>query len=385
MSVRKLPDNKVTKDGRAYAFYINEYGLDGKRHQHQSKAYMTYEEAVQAEKDYINKYKDIEINPHITFYQAYQKVYDYKKDKIRPTTLKTYRDRIVFMKLFWDVELVDLDSDLYQRWRNQLNKTNLSDRYKTDIQKLIKTICNFAEKQWDFNLRKFYNKLEPFKTPGAVKKEMEVYKPEEFYKFISVVNDPQMRCLYKSLYYCGLRRGEARGLQWKNVDLENRRIYIKHQVQNDPVTNNDKKWEICACKTATSHRTIPIPEDLYNELISLKAQEKRYNGNFRDTWLVFGGKEPIGTHKMNNWKNSYCKKAGIKQIRLHDFRHSCVSALINGNNPVTTISAFVGHSTPTETLDTYSHMFEESLEGVTNYFDKIYEENNKKTSEDVDN
>lgn len=47
MSVRKLPDNKVTKDGRAYAFYINEYGLDGKRHQHQSKAYMTYEEAVQ--------------------------------------------------------------------------------------------------------------------------------------------------------------------------------------------------------------------------------------------------------------------------------------------------------------------------------------------------
>ena len=54
MSVRKLPDNKVTKDGRAYAFYINEYGLDGKRHQHQSKAYMTYEEAVQAEKDYIN-------------------------------------------------------------------------------------------------------------------------------------------------------------------------------------------------------------------------------------------------------------------------------------------------------------------------------------------
>ena len=68
---------------------------------------------------------------------------------------------------------------------------------------------------------------------------MVVYKPEKFYKFISVVNDAQMRCLYKSLYYCGLRRGEARGLQWKNVDLKNRRIYIKHKVQNDQVTNND--------------------------------------------------------------------------------------------------------------------------------------------------
>lgn len=100
MSVRKIPKNRITKDGRSYAFIVAEYGLDGKRHQHQSKAYMTYEEALRAEQAYLNKYKDIDVNPHITFYQAYLKVYDYKKDKIRATTLKTYRDRISFMKLF---------------------------------------------------------------------------------------------------------------------------------------------------------------------------------------------------------------------------------------------------------------------------------------------
>ena len=135
MSVRKIPEKRITKDGRSYAFTVTEYGLDGKRRQYQSKAYMTYEEAQRAEQAYINKYKDIDVNPHITFYQAYVKVYEYKKDKIRPTTLKTYSDRITFMKLFWDVELVDLNAELYQRWRNQMNKTKLSDRYKTDIQK----------------------------------------------------------------------------------------------------------------------------------------------------------------------------------------------------------------------------------------------------------
>ncbi len=114
MSVIKIPKSRITKDVRSYAFIVAEYDLDGKRHQHQSKAYMTYEEALRAE-------------------QAYLKVYDYKKDKIRATTLKTYRGRISFMKLFWDIELVDLNADLYQRWRNQMNKTNLSDRYKTDI------------------------------------------------------------------------------------------------------------------------------------------------------------------------------------------------------------------------------------------------------------
>lgn len=97
------------------------------------------------------------------------------------------------------------------------------------------------------------------------------------------------------------------------------------------LTNNDKDWYICACKTNTSHRVVPIPEDLYEELTEFKRQLKKYK-TYRDTWFVFGDKNPIGTHKMNNWKNAYCKKAGIKQIRLHDFRHSCVSALINGNN-----------------------------------------------------
>ena len=78
--------------------------------------------------------------------------------------------------------------------------------------------------------------------------------------------------LFELLYYCGLRRGEARGLQWKNVDLDNRRIYIKQQVKNNVETNNDKDWYICACKTNTSHRVVPIPEDLYEELSEFKKQ-----------------------------------------------------------------------------------------------------------------
>lgn len=71
MSVRKIPKSRITKNVRSYAFIVAEYDLDGKRHQHQSKAYMTYEEALRAEQAYLNKYKDIDVNPHITFYQAY--------------------------------------------------------------------------------------------------------------------------------------------------------------------------------------------------------------------------------------------------------------------------------------------------------------------------
>ena len=70
---------------------------------------------------------------------------------------------------------------------------------------------------------------------------MQFYTWEEFKQFISVIDDIKWKALFEVLFFCGLRRGELRGLTWDNIDLENRRIYIKHQVQNDPVTNNDKK------------------------------------------------------------------------------------------------------------------------------------------------
>lgn len=63
---------------------------------------------------------------------------------------------------------------------------------------------------------------------------------------------------------------------------------------------------------------------------------------------------------------------------------SFVIPILQTSEPVPTISALVGHSTPTETLDTYSNMFEESLDGVTDYFDKIYEENKQKNYQNND-
>ena len=64
--------------------------------------------------------------------------YDYQKNKIKDSTLKTYRDRIKYMGLLDNVELVNLNWDLYQKWRSQMNKT--------DIQQFIKQVINFAEK-----------------------------------------------------------------------------------------------------------------------------------------------------------------------------------------------------------------------------------------------
>ena len=380
MSVRQLKQNKITKDGRSWVFIQYSKGLDGKRHQYQSQAYMTEEEAIQAEKIYLNKYKDVEVNPHMTFKEAYTIYYDYQKDKIKDSTLKTYRDRIKYMGLLDNVELVNLNWDLYQKWRAQINKTNLCDRYKTDIQKFIKQVINFAEKQWDFNLRKFYNKLEPFKTPGALKKEMDFYEPEEFFKFISVVDDLRYKCFFELLYYCGLRRSEARGLQWKHIDFKNKLLTVSQQVLNPSNSNASTEWYISSTKTEASNRTIPVPTTLLNDLSELKKTNEKFS-KFKQTWFVLGDDIPMATGRMYFYRDKYAEKAGIRRIRLHDFRHSCASALISGAAPITAVSNFLGHSETTETLETYTHMFKKDLANVPKFFDTLEKDFNEKPSE----
>ena len=379
MSVRQLKQNKITKDGRSWVFIQYSKGLDGKRHQYQSQAYMTEEEAIRAEKEYLNKYKDVEVNPHMTFKEAYTIYYDYQKDKIKDSTLKTYRDRIKYMGLLDNVELVNLNWDLYQKWRAQINQTNLCDRYKTDIQKFIKQVINFAEKQWDFNLRKFYNKLEPFKTPGALKKEMDFYEPEEFFKFISVVDDLRYKCFFELLYYCGLRRSEARGLQWKHIDFKNKLLTVSQQVLNPSNSNASTEWYISSTKTEASNRTIPVPTTLLNDLSELKKTNEKFS-KFKQTWFVLGDDIPMATGRMYFYRDKYAEKAGIRRIRLHDFRHSCASALISGAAPITAVSNFLGHSETTETLETYTHMFKKDLANVPKFFDTLEKDFNEKSS-----
>ena len=380
MSVRQLKENKRTRDGRSWVFIQYSKGLDGKRHQYQSQAYFTKEEATKAELEYSDKYKDVEVNPHMTFKEAYTLYYEYQKDKIKDSTLKTYRDRIKYMGLLDNIELVNLNWEHYQKWRSQMNKTNLCDKYKTDIQKFIKQVLNFAEKQWDFNLRKFYNKLEPFKTPGAIKKEMDFYEPQEFFQYISVIDDLRDKCLFETLYYCGLRRSEARGLQWRHIDFKNHTLTIAQQVLNLAGNNASSSWYIASPKTESSNRTIPVPEVLLKDLAELKKSNERFS-KFKQTWFVFGDDVPITYHQIYSRNNNYCKKAGLRHIRIHDFRHSCASALISAAAPITAVSNYLGHSETTETLETYTHLVKKDYANVPKFFDSLEKDFNEKSSD----
>ena len=107
-----------------------------------------------------------------------------------------------------------------------------------------------------------------------------------------------------------------------------------------------------------------------NDLHELYLQEKKQYV-FTNKWYVFGDKEPLSANIHRHHKSDYTREAGVKQIRTHDFRHSCASLLIDNGANVTLVAKFLGHTKIEETLNTYSHMFSTALDNVVIIIDSL--------------
>lgn len=123
-------------------------------------------------------------------------------------------------------------------------------------------------------------------------------------------------------------------------------------------------WKLCTPKTRTSYRTIPMPDILVNDLKALKEECKKIKGFNEKRFFVFGGPVPLHTDVLRTKKKEFAEKAGIRVIRIHDFRHSCASLLIDSGANITLVAKYLGHSKIDETLNTYSHMYQNRLENI---------------------
>ena len=196
---------------------------------------------------------------------------------------------------------------------------------------------------------------------------MDFFTIEEFKKFIFVIDDINFKCFFKMLYYCGLRKGEAKALTWNDIDFDLSSVSISKTLTNNI---NGKKYIITSPKTATSNRVLPLTNDLIIELKNLyNMQKQKYN--FNKNWFVFGGKESFKNDTIRSKKNKFCKLAKVKQIRVHDFRHSCASLLINSGANITIVAKYLGHSKTEETLNTYNHLFQNQMDEILNIINKI--------------
>ena len=93
-----------------------------------------------------------------------------------------------------------------------------------------------------------------FNNPNELPPEQQCFTYEEFQQFLEVEEDIRWKAVFEILYYCGLRRGELRGLQWKDIDLEHRTLSVRKQITDR--CGNIKKFKFGAPKTQNSIKNL---------------------------------------------------------------------------------------------------------------------------------
>lgn len=320
-------------------------------------------DALNAERDFLLSVKDGVST--ITFDELFKLYIDERSNKIKRKSI--YNITMLVNKqispIFGEMPIDKITLGHIQKWQNSLLNSEYSNRYTYKIQEQFKTVINFG-------LRYEYIDKNPFKIPivqnrNEFKKEMLFWEQEEWNQFIQFVDNPVYFALFSTLYWTGIRIGEAQGLQIKDFDYENKEIHITK-------TYNPIHKELTTPKTQNSYRTVTITDNLTKLLEGLKQRYKVYVG-YNDECFLFGFDEPLANNTIRRYFNNYIELANVKKIRIHDLRHSHVSLLRHHGFDRYEVAKRLGH-TPAMVDNTYTHWFEKSqkeMRDKLNSLDKL--------------
>lgn len=187
------------------------------------------------------------------------------------------------------------------------------------------------------------NPAKDARVPANDTKERNALSTEDLMGFIaSLDHSNKNHVAVLIMATMGLRRGEACGLDWDDIDFENKVMSIRRSY--------DDEGNLKATKTKNSVRCIPIPD------ITLQALK---------TLLMASGKPyvfdaaPFGDrmlpHSLSTWWRRHRSEFGMDGYTLHELRHTFVTHLARSGVDVKTASMIAGHSTVKVTLDIYQH------------------------------
>lgn len=152
-----------------------------------------------------------------------------------------------------------------------------------------------------------------------------------------------------AIYHCllglGLRRGEALGLAWRDLNWEAQTIKISQQVQQYV----GSKVVISAPKTETSKRTLPLTDDLTARLWAHwqnQLEERAFLGaNWKEHGLIFASEKgtPIAPRNLDRNFKAALERANLADVRLHDLRHTFATLLGEQGVSDRVIGALLGH------------------------------------------
>lgn len=272
-------------------------------------------------------------------------IYASKQHKKQSFDTDKYKFELRILPFFKNYKLEDITSSDILAWQNYILTFNFSNNYNSSLYYVLSSFFEYCSAFYNFD-KTIISRVGNFKKKYEESKK-DFYNLKEFNLFIKNLDNEIYKQFFNLMFFTGTRPGEAMALKFS--DLQGDYIFINKTI------NSHGKREIGTPKTLSSVRKIKIDKFLRNDLLSLKKYyDKVYNKSNFD-YFVFGGIKPLSPSTINRKKIDACKKANLRPITLHQFRHSHATLLLHNGIIINEISRRLGHSNPSITLNIYTH------------------------------
>lgn len=299
----------------------------------------------------------------------------YKKPTLKPSSydrlMQTIEYQIIPYIGNYMIQKVSTE-DIQDSIINRMQKQGLS---HSSIKKAYEALNGFF-RQYVIERKIVFNPMVGVILPSKNQfntKQLQVLSGDEMKKFISVAAEKLKKgeCRYRYGYglifvlYTGLREGEVLALQYKHLDLKNRKVRIEQNlVMVTDGSGNKKRRPLIqrSVKTEAGVREIPLCD------IALEAISNHialyYTGNDEDYVFKTRTGTHLTPHNISKAVNQVFKRAKIDASGMHILRHSFASYLFAKGLEVKYISKILGHSSIQITYDTYVHTDFEQLKQI---------------------
>jgi integrase len=210
--------------------------------------------------------------------------------------------------------------------------------------------------RWGRIARNPLDSADPPRKNGDGSTEMKTWTKEELRAFLDSAKDDRLCALWHTIAFTGMRRGEALGLRWSDVDFEKARLSVRRAL-----IPTNREVVISEPKTAKGRRVIALDPATVEVLKVQAARQADERNEWDELWtetdLVFTAEngEALDPESVSRWWRCAVKQAMLPKIRLHDLRHTHATLALQAGIHPKVVSERLGHATVSITLDTYSH------------------------------
>lgn len=255
-----------------------------------------------------------------------------------------------------------------QRFINTLSEpgANRSRKDRGLSPKSVKNHLSFVSAVFSYAVKMGMIQYNPCRAvtlpPLETGKEKTCYTLEEAQAFLDALADAPLcwQVFFSLALFGGFRREELCGFEFSDFDFERCTV----SVRRASLYTASEGIFTAPTKTTKSRRTLKLPAWIFDLVKRLRVEQARQRLALGDQWHECGrlftkqDGSPVNPEKAYKWLRGFCEEKGLPFYGVHQFRHLNASLLIYNGEDVRAVSAALGHSQTSTTLNIYAHTFE---------------------------